>query len=67
MPILHWREVLVHFGSRRNCALKGAAATGIAAAGLPLFAARPATADDGGGPNDSGRPGRRYYHSRRPR
>ncbi len=48
-----------HFGSRRNF-LKGAAATGIAAAGLPLFAARPAAADDGDGPNDSGRPGRRY-------
>src|ERR1700712_551992 len=48
-----------HFGSRRNF-LKGAAATGIAAAGLPLFAARPAAADDGDAPTDSGRPGRRY-------
>src|SRR5262249_1643943 len=44
--------------SRRNF-LKGAAATGVAAAGLNLFAARPAAADDGP-PRDSGRPGRRY-------
>ena len=33
-----------HFGSRRNF-LKGAAATGVAAAGLNLFAPRPAAAD----------------------
>ena len=46
-----------HFGSRRNF-LKGAVATGAAAAGLNLFAPRPAAADD---PlMDSGRPGRRY-------
>src|SRR5580704_10693613 len=50
-----------HFGSRRNF-LKGAAATGVAAAGLNLFAPRPASADQGGGdpPQDSGRPFRRY-------
>jgi 5-methylthioadenosine/S-adenosylhomocysteine deaminase len=35
-------------------------ATGVAAAGLPLFAARPAAADGGDPPLDSGRPGRRY-------
>src|SRR5712672_4012543 len=46
-----------HFASRRNF-LKGAAATGITVAGLNLFAARPAAADDP--PMDSGRPGRRY-------
>jgi 5-methylthioadenosine/S-adenosylhomocysteine deaminase len=46
-----------HFGSRRDF-LKSAAATGIAAAGLDLFAPRPAAADDP--PTDSGRPGRRY-------
>jgi 5-methylthioadenosine/S-adenosylhomocysteine deaminase len=51
-----------HFGSRRNF-LKGAAATGVAAAGLNLFAPRPASADpqDGGDPpQDSGKPYRRY-------
>ena len=51
-----------HFGSRRNF-LKGAAATGVAAAGLNLFAPRPASADPQGGgdpPQDSGRPNRRY-------
>src|SRR5258705_10561535 len=48
-----------HFGSRRKF-LKGAAATGVAAAGLNVFAPRPAAADDGGAPADSGRPGRRY-------
>ena len=51
-----------HFGSRRNF-LKGAAATGVAAAGLNLFAPRPASADfQGGGdpPQDSGKPFRRY-------
>lgn len=46
-----------HFGSRRNF-LKGAVATGVAAAGLNLFATRRAAADDS--PMDSGRPGRRY-------
>ena len=48
-----------HFGSRRNF-LKGAAASGVAAAGLNLFAPRPAAADGGDPPLDSGRPGRRY-------
>src|SRR5580700_3646982 len=51
-----------HFGSRRNF-LKGAAATGVAAAGLNLFAPRPASADNQGGgdpPQDSGKPFRRY-------
>ena len=51
-----------HFGSRRNF-LKGAAATGVAAAGLNLFAPRPVSADfQGGGdpPQDSGKPYRRY-------
>jgi 5-methylthioadenosine/S-adenosylhomocysteine deaminase len=46
-----------HFGSRRNF-LKGAVATGVATAGLNLFAARPAAAD--APPMDSGRRGRRY-------
>src|SRR6266550_9488426 len=46
-----------HFASRRNF-LKGTAAAGAAAAGLNLFAARPAAADDGP-PADMGRPGRR--------
>src|SRR6202030_1453199 len=48
-----------HFGSRRNF-LKGAVATGVAAAGLNLFAPRPAAADGGDPPLDGGRPGRRY-------
>lgn len=48
-----------HFGSRRNF-LKGAAATGAAAAGLNLFAARPAAAATGDPPPDTGKPGRRY-------
>ena len=47
-----------HFGSRRTF-LKGAAAAGAAAAGLNLFAPRPARADDDM-PGDSGRTGRRY-------
>src|SRR5215467_5224350 len=48
------------FHARRNF-LKGAAATGVAAAaGLNLFAARPATADAGGLPPHTGSPGRRY-------
>ena len=46
-----------HFSSRRNF-LKGAAATGITAAGLNLFATRPAAADQP--PADCGKPGRRY-------
>jgi 5-methylthioadenosine/S-adenosylhomocysteine deaminase len=46
-------------GSRRHFLKGAAAATGVAAAGLNLFAARPAAADDGP-PSDSGRPGRRY-------
>jgi cytosine/adenosine deaminase-related metal-dependent hydrolase len=46
-----------HFGSRRNF-LKGVAATGLATAGLGLFAPRPAAADDP--PIGSGVPGRRY-------
>jgi 5-methylthioadenosine/S-adenosylhomocysteine deaminase len=51
-----------HFGTRRNF-LKGAAATGVAAAGLNLFAPRPAAAElenRADPPQDSGRPGRRY-------
>jgi 5-methylthioadenosine/S-adenosylhomocysteine deaminase len=46
------------FGSRRRF-LKGAAAAGAAAAGLRLFAPRPALADSDM-PQDSGRNGRRY-------
>ena len=53
------RQPRNHFGSRRNF-LKGVAATGIATAGLNLFAARPAAAKDWDQPLDSGRPGRRY-------
>jgi 5-methylthioadenosine/S-adenosylhomocysteine deaminase len=45
--------------SRRDF-LKVATATGAAVAGLNLFAARPAAANGGDGPDDSGRPGRRY-------
>jgi cytosine/adenosine deaminase-related metal-dependent hydrolase len=51
-----------HFNSRRNF-LKGAAATGIAAAGLNLFAPRPAAAQPASlanMPENSGRPSRRY-------
>jgi 5-methylthioadenosine/S-adenosylhomocysteine deaminase len=48
-----------HFGSRRNF-LKGAAATGVAAAGLNLFAPRPAAAQVGDPPPGLGTPGRRY-------
>src|SRR5438067_10482330 len=49
-----------HSASRRDF-LKATAATGAAvAAGLNLFAARPAAADGGDPPLDSGRPGRRY-------
>src|SRR5258706_13318352 len=47
--------------SRRDF-LKVAATTGVAAAGLNLFAAHPAAAKDGGDdvPEDTGKPGRRY-------
>jgi cytosine/adenosine deaminase-related metal-dependent hydrolase len=51
-----------HYGSRRDF-LKAATATGVAAAGSNLFAARPAAADDrdrGDPPEDHGRRGRRY-------
>jgi len=50
-----------HFSSRRNF-LKGAAATGVAAAGgLNLFAPRRAAAQGAGGPpRGTGSPGRRY-------
>ncbi len=48
-----------HFASRRNF-LKGAAATGVAATGLNLFAPRPAAANFDGMPGDTGRPARRY-------
>src|SRR5580765_6828653 len=48
-----------HSSSRRDF-LKASAATGVAAAGLDLFAARPAAADSSGPPKDSGRPGQRY-------
>ncbi len=51
-----------HFGSRRNF-LKGAAAAGVAAAGLNLFASRPAAAEfanPADPPQNTGRPGRRY-------
>ncbi len=50
------------FGSRRNF-LKGAAATGVAAVGLNLFAPRPASAQlqaAGDPPQGSGKPFRRY-------
>src|SRR5207302_1666173 len=50
------------YGSRRNF-LKATAASGVAAAGLNLFGARPAAAhddDDDEAPSDSGRGGRRY-------
>jgi len=51
-------QPLRHFASRRTF-LKGAAATGAAAAGLHLFAPRAAWADDDM-PGDSGKNGRRY-------
>src|SRR5580693_10036561 len=60
--LCHQRMLRNHFGSRRNF-LKGAAATGVAAAGLNLFAPRPAAADQqfgGDPPQDSGKPFRRY-------
>ena len=52
-----------HTGSRRDSRrdfLKVATATGAAVAGLNLFAARPAAADGGDGPDGTGQPGRRY-------
>ncbi len=48
-----------HSGSRRDF-LKTTTVAGAAAAGLSLFAARPAAADGGDSPQESGRPGRRY-------
>jgi len=48
-----------HPTSRRDF-LKATAATGVAAAGLDLFAARPAAANDEDPPHDTGRRGRRY-------
>src|SRR5437762_12485123 len=44
----------------RRAFLKATAAAGVAAAGFNPFAARPAAADGGDPPADSGRPGRRY-------
>src|SRR5229473_1416457 len=52
-----------HSGSQlgRRDFLKASTATAAAAAGMSLFATRPARADDGDeAPGDSGRPGRRY-------
>src|SRR3974390_2593472 len=48
-----------YFASRRDF-LKGTAAIGATTAGLGLFAARPAAADDDDAPEGAGRPGRRY-------
>ena len=48
-----------HSGSRRNF-MKLAAATGVTATGLNLFAPRPAAANTGDAPEASGQPGRRY-------
>jgi 5-methylthioadenosine/S-adenosylhomocysteine deaminase len=48
-----------YFASRRDF-LKGTAAIGATTAGLSLFAARPASADDDDAPEGTGRPGRRY-------
>src|SRR5260370_11394909 len=48
-----------YFASRRDF-LKGTAAIGATTAGLSLFAARPAAADDDDAPEGTGRPGRRY-------
>ena len=58
MCILCNQGRLNHPASRRSF-LKGAAATGAAAAALNLFSARPALAQDTP-PPDTGRPGRRY-------
>jgi len=52
-----------HAGSLRSSRrdfLKISAATGVAAAGLNLFSARPAAAQNDNAPEDSGRRGRRY-------
>ncbi|HEV3312397.1 MAG TPA: twin-arginine translocation signal domain-containing protein, partial [Chloroflexota bacterium] len=52
-----------HTGSRRDSRrdfLKTVATAGVAAAGLNLFAARPAAADGGDPPEDGGQPGGRY-------
>ena len=52
-----------HTGSQlgRRDFLKASTATAAAAAGMSLFAARPAAArDDDEAPRDSGQPGRRY-------
>jgi cytosine/adenosine deaminase-related metal-dependent hydrolase len=51
-----------HSGSQlgRRDFLKTAAATGVAATGLNLFATRPAAADGPGAPEDSGKRDRRY-------
>jgi cytosine/adenosine deaminase-related metal-dependent hydrolase len=51
-----------HFRSRRNF-LKGLAATGLATGGLKLFAPRPAAAQGGAAPFNSGAPGTRYVIS----
>src|SRR5467141_2933006 len=48
-----------YFASRRDF-LKGTAAIGATTAGLSLFAAHPASADDDDAPEATGRPGRRY-------
>src|SRR5258706_10459383 len=48
-----------YFASRRDF-LKGTAALGATTAGLSLFAARRAAADDDEAPAATGRPGRRY-------
>jgi cytosine/adenosine deaminase-related metal-dependent hydrolase len=53
------RQPQSHSRSRRDF-LKTAAATGVAATGLNLFAARPATAAPSHPPEDHGRRGRRY-------
>src|SRR5262249_59063375 len=49
-----------HYLLLRRYFMKGPAATGATMAGLGLFAARPAAADDGNVPEGTGRPGRRY-------
>src|SRR5262249_56301711 len=48
-----------HSGSRRDF-LKATVGTGVAAAGVNLFAARPAAARDEDAPEDTGRRGRRF-------
>ncbi|HYQ93235.1 MAG TPA: twin-arginine translocation signal domain-containing protein, partial [Burkholderiales bacterium] len=50
-----------HAGSQlgRRDFLKASTATAAAAAGMGLFAARPAAADDDDGPEDTGKRGRR--------